>query len=60
MNRKKTFVAPTVVNRVSLVLEEAILGPSIVYNTDIVSMGQEVVTHDFSDDNSSSYTAEWE
>ena len=60
MNQRKPFKSPTVTRRLSLQLEEAILGPSIVYNTDIVSMGQEVVTHDFSDGNDGSYTAEWE
>ncbi len=41
-------------------LEDAILGPSIVYNTEIISMGQAVENHDFSDGNTGSYTAEWE
>ena len=60
MNRRKTFETPTVIRRVSLQLEDAILGPSIVYNTEIISMGQAVENHDFSDGNTGNYTAEWE
>ena len=59
MNRKKTFEAPTVLRQVPLELEEPILGPSVVYNTDVISMGQAVDNYDFNVEGGS-YTAEWE
>ena len=60
MRRKKTFVTPLVTKRIPLKLEDPILGPSIEFNTKVISMGQDVVIHDFSTDNEGSYTAEWE
>ena len=60
MKRKITYETPSALRRVPLMLEDAILGPSIVYNTEIISMGQAVENHDFSDGNTGSYTAEWE
>ena len=41
-------------------LEDPILGPSIVYNSQVISMGQEVENHDFTPVEGGSYTAEWE
>lgn len=58
MNKKKQFVTPKVLQVVRIQLEEDLLvGPSVTENMRIVSMGQERVEHDFTEQTVESY---WE
>ena len=50
MKRRNNYVTPSALRRIPLMLEDPILGPSIEYNTQIISMGQAVETHDFAND----------
>ena len=54
---KKQFVKPAILQEVTLLPESPILAGSVVDNTTIVSTGQEVKTHDFSD---ASFNHNWE
>ena len=54
---KKQFVKPEILREITLLPECPILAGSVVDNTTIVSTGQEVQTHDFSD---SSFNHNWE
>lgn len=58
MKRKKQFVTPKVLQVVQIQLEKDLLaGPSVTENMRIVSMGQERVEHDFTEQTAESY---WE
>lgn len=56
--RKLAYIAPAVINRVSVELETPILAGSVVTNDSVIqTTGQGVETHDFSD---SSFNQVWE
>lgn len=57
MRKKQQFVRPAILQEVTLLPESPILAGSVVDNTTIVSTGQEVQTHDFSD---ASFNHNWE
>ena len=57
MKKKKQFVKPEILREITLLPECPILAGSVVDNTTIVSTGQEVQTHDFSD---ASFNHNWE
>ena len=50
MKQKKQFVRPAILQELSLLPDTPILQGSVVDNTVIVSTGQDVVNHDFSDE----------
>lgn len=57
MRKKQQFVRPAVLQELTLLPDTPILQGSIVDNTTIVSTGQTVVDHDFSDE---SFDHQWE
>lgn len=58
MKRKK-FIAPKVLQAVSVQLERDLLGASVRFNMTVTSMGQEVKEYDFSPD-SEEYETYWD
>ena len=61
MKRKK-FIAPKVLQAVSVQLERDLLGASVKYNMTVSTMGQEIVEHSFdpSDGDAADLEAYWE
>ncbi len=59
MKRKKTFETPRILE-VEYDLNTSLLGASVEANTNVISMGQEVVIHDFSSGNAAGLDAYWE
>lgn len=58
MQSRKRYIAPAVIKRVSVEMETELLAASTVQpDTAVKTMGQEVVTMDFSQ---SSFNQEWE
>lgn len=60
MKRKKPFVAPKVVQEVSVQLEKDLLGASIQDELTLRSMGIEVDHYDFSESEENPYSVYWE
>lgn len=50
MKKKVRYAAPRVLSQVKYGLNSCLLGASIEVNTKVISMGQEVVIHDFASD----------
>ncbi|MCR4860820.1 MAG: hypothetical protein K5910_09175 [Bacteroidales bacterium] len=57
MKKKKKFIQPEILQEARLIPETPILTGSVVDNVTIVSTGQDVKEHDFSD---STLNHEWE
>jgi hypothetical protein len=58
ITKKVNYTAPAVIDDLALELEAEILGASVVAeDTEVVSEGQKIETHDFSD---SSFNQVWE
>ena len=57
MRQKKQFTRPAVLQELSLLPDMPILAGSVVDNTTVYSTGQDVVNHDFSDED---FNHEWE
>ena len=57
MKQKKQFVRPGILQELTLLPESPILQGSVVDNTVIVSTGQDVENHDFSDE---SFDHQWQ
>ena len=57
MKQKKQFIRPAVLQELSLLPDTPILAGSVVDNTTVYSTGQDVVNHDFSDED---FNHEWE
>ena len=57
MKQKKHFIRPVLLQEVVLLAESPILEASLADNTTVVSMGQEVETHDFTGDD---FNHQWE
>lgn len=57
MKQKKHFIRPVLLQEVVLLAESPILEASLADNTTVVSMGQEVETHDFAGDD---FNHQWE
>ena len=61
MKQKKPFVAPRVIQEVSIQLEKDLLGGSIQNELTLKSMGISVENYDFSEDiEENSYSVYWE
>ena len=57
MKQKKQFTRPAILQELSLLPDTPILAGSVVDNTTVYSTGQDVVNHDFSDED---FNHEWE
>ncbi len=57
MDSCKRYVAPAVLRKVSVALETNILGSTVQAKSEVKTMGQEVVTMDFTQ---SSFNQEWD
>lgn len=57
MEQKKQFIRPAMLQELVLLAESPILEASLADNTTVVSMGQDVETHDFAGDD---FNHQWE